>query len=384
MAAKKKTEKEKKREQEQEQRPKTIVSALEWLNDQLGMKPKKLVESGIEFIPSGSVVIDQVSGGGYPKKRITEIYGEEQSGKTTIATHACISAASRKESSVYLDYEHTLDLQYAQKIADRFGVKFDKYCYVYQPPDFESGEIILDKVIKTGDISLAVVDSVAAMKPRSSMEGKVGEEQIGLHARFMSQMAPRLSRWIAEYNTAFIFINQIRERIKINQYEPGPAQYRTGGNALKYYASIRLKLKQIDQEKGLVYNPVKGGKELKIVRSVIDVFCEKNKTSPPKKNGSIVLTFGMGIDNERSIIDIAINVGKIKKGGGGYYSFDLGRDLPKLQGIDQLMQFVRENRDVYDELLTHMPWANGAAQDEDRVVDTEKDEISEILDDFTG
>ena len=283
----------------------------------------------VEVIPSGSISLDVALGvGGYPKGRIIEIYGPESSGKTTLAIHAI--AESQKEGGIaaFIDAEHAFDRFYAEKL----GVDVDNL-YISQPDNGEQALEIAEQLIRSSAIDIIVIDSVAALTPKSEIEGEMGENKVGLHARLMSQALRKLTGAIKKTNTTCIFINQLREKIGVSFGNP---EVTTGGNALKFYASIRVDVRKS--------TAIKDGDEVK--GNLTKVKVVKNKVAPPFKKAEFDIMFGEGISRAGEIIDIGSSLGIIKKSG-SWYSYN---DSKLAQGRDASKQCIVDNPELAEEL----------------------------------
>lgn len=285
----------------------------------------------VEVIPSGSIGLNYALGvGGYPKGRIIEIYGPESSGKTTLAIHAIAESQKRGGIAAIIDAEHAFDRFYAQ----RLGVDVNNLL-IAQPDNGEQALEIAEQLIRSSAVDIVVVDSVAALTPKSEIEGEMGDRNMGLQARLMSQAMRKLTGTISRTNTTCIFINQLRE--KIGQMF-GPTETTTGGNALKFYASVRLDIRS--------RNPIKDGDEVLGRRAYIKVV--KNKVAPPFKRAEFDIMFGEGISRSGEIIDLGVEYGIITKSG-SWFSYN-GQKLA--QGRDAAKRMIQDNPDLADELET--------------------------------
>lgn len=291
----------------------------------LGDRP---VES-IDVVPTGSISLDNALGvGGFPKGRIIEIYGPESSGKTTLAIHAIAESQKKGGIAAFIDAEHAFDSFYAQKL----GVNVDDLL-VSQPDNGEQALEIADNLIRSGAIDIIVIDSVAALTPKAEIEGEMGESKMGLQARLMSQALRKLTATISKTNCCCIFINQLREKIGVMFGNP---ETTTGGNALKFYSSVRIDIRRIqaikdgDQNTG---NRVK----VKIV---------KNKVAPPFRVCEFDLMFGEGISKIGEIIDLGVELNVIKKSG-SWFSYN---DSRLAQGREGVKQLLKDNPELCDEL----------------------------------
>jgi len=283
----------------------------------------------IDVIPTGSIALDVALGiGGLPRGRVVEIYGPESSGKTTVALHAVASAQKAGGIAAFIDAEHALDPDYAQKL----GVDTDALL-VSQPDTGEQALEIADMLIRSGAIDIIVVDSVAALVPRAEIEGEMGDNHVGLQARLMSQALRKLTGTISSTNTTMIFINQLREKIGVMFGSP---ETTTGGKALKFYASVRLDVRRIETLKDGT-DPVGNRTRVKVV---------KNKVAPPFKQAEFDIIYGLGISREGGLIDMGVEHGFVRKAG-AWYTYE-GDQLG--QGKENARSFLRDNPDLADEL----------------------------------
>jgi recombination protein RecA len=283
----------------------------------------------IDVIPTGSIALDVALGiGGLPRGRVVEIYGPESSGKTTVALHAVANAQKAGGIAAFIDAEHALDPDYAQKL----GVDTDALL-VSQPDTGEQALEIADMLIRSGAIDIIVIDSVAALVPRAEIEGEMGDSHVGLQARLMSQALRKLTGTISSTNTTMIFINQLREKIGVMFGSP---ETTTGGKALKFYASVRLDVRRIETLKDGT-DPVGNRTRVKVV---------KNKVAPPFKQAEFDIIYGFGISREGGLIDMGVEQGFVRKAG-AWYTYD-GDQLG--QGKENARSFLRDNPDLADEL----------------------------------
>jgi recombination protein RecA len=283
----------------------------------------------VEVIPTGSIGLNAALGvGGYPKGRIIEIYGPESSGKTTLAIHAIAEAQKSGGIAAFIDAEHAFDRFYAQKL----GVDVDNL-YISQPDNGEQALEIADQLIRSAAIDIIVIDSVAALTPKKEIEGDMGDSAVGLHARLMSQALRKLTSTIAKTNTTCIFINQLREKIGVMFGNP---ETTTGGNALKFYASVRLDIRKSQA--------IKDGDN--VVGNQVKVKVVKNKVAPPFRKAEFEITFGEGISKVGEIVDLATEYDIIKKSG-SWFSYE---DSKLGQGRDAVKTLLKDNPELCEEL----------------------------------
>ena len=279
----------------------------------------------IEVIPSGSLGLDLALGiGGLPRGRIVEIYGPESSGKTTLALHAIAEAQKRGGICAFVDAEHALDPAYARKL----GVDVDNLL-ISQPDAGEQALEIADTLVRSGAIDVLVVDSVAALVPRAELEGEMGDSHMGLHARLMSQALRKLTGSVSKSNTMLVFLNQIRMKIGVMFGNP---ETTTGGNALKFYASIRMEIRRIGQIK----------ERDEVVGNQTRVKVVKNKLAPPFRSVEFDIMYGEGISKVGELIDLGVKVGVVEKSG-AWFSHDSQRIG---QGRENAKQFLRDHKEV--------------------------------------
>ncbi|MDL2305600.1 recombinase RecA [Bacteroides sp. OttesenSCG-928-D19] len=293
------------------------------------MKMGDGVVEQIEVIPTGSVSLNVALGvGGYPKGRIIEIYGPESSGKTTLAIHAIAEAQKAGGIAAFIDAEHAFDRFYAEKL----GVDVDNL-YISQPDTGEQALEITEQLIRSSAIDIIVIDSVAALTPKGEIEGEMGENKVGLQARLMSQALRKLTAAVSKTKTTCIFINQLREKIGVMFGSP---ETTTGGNALKFYASVRIDIRPS--------TPIKEGDE--VIGKLTKVKVVKNKVAPPFRKAEFDIMFGEGISRTGEIIDIGADLGIIKKSG-SWYSY---QDTKIGQGRDAAKLCLRDNPELADEI----------------------------------
>lgn len=283
----------------------------------------------IDVVPTGSIALNAALGvGGYPRGRIIEIYGPESSGKTTLAIHAIAEAQKSGGIAAIIDAEHAFDRFYAQKL----GVDIDNLL-ISQPDCGEQALEIAEQLIRSSAIDIIVIDSVAALTPKAEIEGEMGENKVGLQARLMSQALRKLTSAISKTNTTCIFINQLREKIGVMFGNP---ETTTGGNALKFYASVRLDIRRVTQ--------IKEGEEA--IGNQVRVKIVKNKVAPPFRKAEFDIMFGEGISRIGEIVDLGVEYGVIKKSG-SFYSYN---DTKLAQGRDRTKQLIADNPELAEEL----------------------------------
>jgi recombination protein RecA len=296
----------------------------------------------VEVIPTGSIGLDVALGvGGYPRGRIIEIYGPESSGKTTLAIHAIAECQKRGGIAAFIDAEHAFDRFYAEKL----GVDVDNL-WISQPDNGEQALQIADQLISSSAIDILVVDSVAALTPKKEIEGEMGDSVVGLQARLMSQALRKLTATISKTNTCCIFINQLREKIGVMFGNP---ETTTGGNALKFYASVRLDIRKV--------NSLKDGDN--IIGNHVRVKVVKNKVAPPFRKTEFDITFGVGINKVGEILDLGVDMGVVQKSG-SWFSYN-GSKLA--QGRDASLALLRDNPELCEELEGQIMQALKATQD---------------------
>ncbi|WP_455103381.1 recombinase RecA [Phocaeicola abscessus] len=332
---KEKTETEKK--SDNSEKLKALQAAMDKIEKNYGKGSiMKLGDNNVEqvdVIPTGSISLNAALGvGGYPKGRIIEIYGPESSGKTTLAIHAIAEAQKKGGIAAFIDAEHAFDRFYAAKL----GVDVDNI-WISQPDNGEQALEIAEQLIRSSAIDIIVIDSVAALTPKAEIEGDMGENKVGLQARLMSQALRKLTSSISKTNTTCIFINQLREKIGIMFGNP---ETTTGGNALKFYASVRLDIRRIGQ--------LKDGDE--VIGNQVRVKVVKNKVAPPFRKAEFDIMFGEGISKSGEIIDLGAELGIIKKSG-SWFSY---QDTKLAQGRDAAKQVIHDNPELAEELETQL------------------------------
>ncbi|MEG0770477.1 MAG: recombinase RecA [Clostridia bacterium] len=283
----------------------------------------------VESISTGSLTLDIALGiGGVPKGRIIEVFGPEASGKTTVALHIIASAQKSGGTAAFIDAEHALDPVYAKNL----GVNVDELL-VSQPDNGEQALEITEALVRSGAIDVIVIDSVAALVPRAEIDGEMGDSHVGLHARLMSQALRKLAGAISKSNCVAVFINQLREKVGVIYGSP---EVTTGGRALKFYASVRIDVRRIEQ--------LKNGTE--IIGSRTRAKVVKNKIAPPFKEAEFDIMYGKGISREGELVDLAVKEDIIQKAG-SWFSYG---DLRLAQGKDNVKEFLKLNPDVYKEI----------------------------------
>ena len=314
-------------------REKALAAALAQIEKQHGkgsvMRLGDETRQPIEVIPTGSIALDVALGiGGLPRGRVIEIYGPESSGKTTVALHVIANAQAAGGICAFIDAEHALDPDYAAKL----GVDTDALL-VSQPDNGEQALEIADTLVRSGALSLIVIDSVAALTPRAEIEGEMGDSHVGLQARLMSQALRKMTGALSGAGTTAIFINQLREKIGVMFGSP---ETTTGGRALKFYSSVRLDVRRIET--------LKDGQDMVGNRTRVKVV--KNKVAPPFKQAEFDILYGQGISREGSLIDLGVDCGIIRKAGAWFtYEADqLG------QGKENARTFLKSNPEVADEI----------------------------------
>ena len=281
----------------------------------------------VDVIPSGSIGLDKALGvGGYPRGRIVEIYGPESSGKTTLALHAIAQAQRMGGIAAYIDAEHAFDRSYAEAV----GVN-TRNLWISQPDNGEQALEIADQLIRSAAIDVIVIDSVAALTPKAEIEGEMGESKMGLQARLMSQALRKLTATIAKTRTCCIFINQLREKLGVMFGNP---ETTTGGNALKFYSSVRLDIRRTGQ--------IKDGDQVLGAQTRVKVV--KNKVAPPFRKAEFDVIYGRGISRESEILDMGVEAGIVKKSG-AWFSW---QDMRLGQGREAAKQFLIDNPDTAD------------------------------------
>ena len=328
-----KKEKEAEQLSPQEQKMKALMAAMQKIEKDFGkgsiMKMGDEKIENVEVIPTGSISLNAALGvGGYPRGRIIEIYGPESSGKTTLAIHAIAEAQKNGGVAAFIDAEHAFDRFYAEKL----GVDVNNL-YISQPDKGEQALEIAEQLIRSSAIDILVVDSVAALTPKKEIEGDMGDSSVGLHARLMSQALSKLTGPIAKTNTTCIFINQLREKIGVMFGNP---ETTTGGNALKFYASVRLDIRKVTS--------IKDGDN--VIGNQVRVKVVKNKVAPPFRKAEFEITFGEGISKIGELVDLGVEHEIIKKSG-SWFSYG---DAKLAQGRDAVKALLKDNPELCEEL----------------------------------
>ena len=296
----------------------------------------------IQVIPTGSIALDYALGvGGYPRGRIVEIYGPESSGKTTLAIHAIAEAQKQGGIAAFIDAEHAFDRFYAANL----GVNVDELL-ISQPDNGEQALDIADQLIRSAAVDIIVIDSVAALTPKAEIEGDMGDNKVGLQARLMSQALRKLTATISKTNTTCIFINQLREKIGIMFGNP---ETTTGGNALKFYASVRLDIRKS--------SPIKDGDN--VIGNEVKVKVVKNKVAPPFRRAEFEIMYGEGICREGEVVDLGVNFDIIQKSG-SWFSYG-GSKLG--QGKEATKAVLRDNPELMEEITAKIYEAMKAKKD---------------------
>lgn len=318
------------------------------------MKLGEKVDQQISTIPSGSLALDVALGvGGYPRGRIVEVYGPESSGKTTVALHAIAEVQKNGGTAAFIDAEHALDPQYAQKL----GVNIDDLL-LSQPDTGEQGLEIADALVSSGAVDIVVIDSVAALVPRAEIDGEMGDTHVGLQARLMSQALRKLSGSINKTKTIAIFINQIREKVGIMFGNP---ETTPGGRALKFYSTIRLEVRRAEQ--------LKSGTDIIGNRTKIKVV--KNKVAPPFKVAEVDMMYGQGISQEGELLDMAVEQDIVDKSGAWYaYKGDrIG------QGRENAKNYMREHQEMMLEVSARVRDTYGIGTGEPVTLEEAQEEL---------
>ncbi|MBI4496750.1 MAG: recombinase RecA [Chloroflexi bacterium] len=316
-----------------DEKVRALESAISKIEREFGkgsiMKMGEMAADGVEAIPTGSLALDLALGiGGIPRGRVTEVYGPESSGKSTLAYHIIAEAQRRGGMAAYIDVEHALDPGYAA----RCGVQVDSL-YISQPDSAEDALNITEALVRSAAIDVIVIDSVAALVPKAEIEGDMGDSHVGLQARLMSQALRKLTSSISRSKTAVVFINQLREKVGVMFGSP---ETTPGGRALKFYSSVRIDLRRADT--------IKQGTE--IMGNRVRARVVKNKVAPPFRTAEFDIMFNQGISKEGDLLDLGVEAGIVKKSG-AFFSYG---DLRLGQGRENAKTFLRERSDVAEEL----------------------------------
>lgn len=334
-------------------RDKAVESAMSQIERQFGkgsiMKLGDRDVAAVPVISTGSLALDKALGiGGLPRGRVVEIYGPESSGKTTLTLHAVAEAQKKGGIAAFIDAEHALDVSYAR----RLGVNCDELL-VSQPDTGEQALEIADMLVRSGAIDILVIDSVAALVPRAEIEGEMGDSHMGLQARLMSQALRKLTATIGRTNTTVIFINQIRMKIGVVFGNP---ETTTGGNALKFYASIRLEIRRS--------TAIKEGNDVTGSRTKVKVV--KNKLAPPFREAEFDMMYGEGISKTGEVLDMGVEANLVEKSG-AWYSYK-GERIG--QGRENAKKFIGENTAVYESIYQELRNMAGIPERKDGAVET--------------
>jgi recombination protein RecA len=319
---------------EQNERQKALQNTLKQIEKKFGtgaiMRLGERPRQRVDVIPTGSLALDLALGiGGIPRGRVTEIYGPESGGKTTLALHVVAQAQKAGGVAAFVDAEHALDPGYARQL----GVDVDNLL-LSQPDTGEQALEIVELLVRSGAVDVIVVDSVAALVPRAEIEGEMGDSHVGLQARLMSQALRKLTGVLSKSNTAAIFINQIREKVGVMYGNP---EVTTGGRALKFYSSVRLDVRRRGQ-------PIKKGDQP--IANVVRVKVTKNKLAPPFREAELELYFGRGIDPVADLVTVAVDQGVIQKSG-SWFSYG---DIRLGQGKEKAAEYLRANPEMIEEI----------------------------------
>jgi recombination protein RecA len=340
-------------------REKALEMALAQIDKQYGkgsiMRMGEKTNMAIEAIPTGALALDVALGvGGLPRGRVVEIYGPESSGKSTLAMHVVAEAQRNGGICAYIDAEHAMDPVYARSI----GVDIDQLL-ISQPDTGEQALEIVDMLIRSGALDVVVIDSVAALTPKAEIEGDMGDSHVGLQARLMSQALRKLTANLNKSNTVAIFINQLREKIGVMFGSP---ETTPGGRALKFYSSVRLDIRRIES--------IKDGPEVVGNRTRVKVV--KNKVSPPFRQAEFDIMYGKGISREGSVLDMAVDLGIVKKSG-AWFTYE-GEQLG--QGRENAKNYLMENTEVMVEVSEKVRLAAGFGDSEETFTVADEEPIA--------
>ncbi|GAA4423635.1 recombinase RecA [Georgenia halophila] len=342
-------------------RSKALEAALTQIDRQFGkgsiMRLGDDTRPKVQVIPTGSVALDVALGmGGFPRGRVVEVYGPESSGKTTVALHAVANAQKAGGIAAFIDAEHALDPEYAQKL----GVDIDALL-VSQPDTGEQALEIMDMLVRSGALDIVVIDSVAALVPKAEIEGEMGDSHVGLQARLMSQALRKITGALSSAGTTAIFINQLREKVGVFFGSP---EITSGGKALKFYASVRLDVRRIET--------LKEGADSVGNRTRVKV--AKNKMAPPFKQAEFDILYGQGISREGGLIDLGVENGIVRKSG-AWYTYE-GDQLG--QGKEKARQFLKDNPELAEEIEKKILTRLGILQDPAEVDKVEEAAPAEV------
>ncbi len=342
-------------------REKALDMALAQIDKQFGkgsiMRMGERTTMGIEIVPTGALSLDLALGiGGLPRGRVTEIYGPESSGKSTLAMHVVAEAQRNGGVCAYIDAEHAMDPVYARAI----GVDVDQLL-ISQPDTGEQALEIVDMLVRSGSLDVVVIDSVAALTPRAEIEGEMGDSHVGLQARLMSQALRKLTASLSRTKTIAIFINQLREKIGVMFGSP---ETTPGGRALKFYSSVRLDIRRIES--------LKDGAELVGNRTRVKVV--KNKCASPFRQAEFDIMYGKGISREGSLLDMAVDLSIIRKSG-AWFTYE-GEQLG--QGRENAKAFLADNAEIMVEISDKVLTASGLKPDDEELITDDDEEFSEI------
>ena len=312
------------------------LDVIKSIEKRFGREALAGIQEGIEKVSSGSIGLDLALGGGYPKGRIVEIYGPESSGKTTLALHLVAEVQKLGKKAAYVDMEQALDPFYALDIGvdcEDIG-KPDSNFLLSQPDDAETALEIVREFVRAEDIGIVVIDSVSALVPKAVIQGEAGDAKMGLLARLLSAMIPTMLSGAKKSGCIILFINQIRDKIGVMFGNP---ETTSGGNALKFYASVRIDIRRVGQ--------VKDGEDILANQTKVKVV--KNKVAPPFKKAEFNIVFGKGIDKMTEVVEMAVDAGLIKKSG-SWYSY---KESKLGQGINSVKDILDDNVELYEELV---------------------------------
>ena len=340
---------------------KALETAMSQVERQFGkgsiMKLGSQPVARVPIISTGSLALDKALGiGGLPRGRVVEIFGPESSGKTTLALHAVAEAQKKDGIAAFIDAEHALDTAYARKL----GVDCDELL-VSQPDTGEQALEIADMLVRSGAIDILVIDSVAALVPRAEIEGEMGDPHMGLQARLMSQALRKLTGTIGKTMTTVVFINQIRMKIGVVFGNP---ETTTGGNALKFYSTVRLDIRKIGS--------IKDGQEIVGNRTRVRVV--KNKMAPPFQDAEFDIMYGDGISKVGDLLDVGVEAGLVEKSG-SWYSYS-GERIG--QGRENVKRFMMDNPDIYEELYQKARETSGLSEPDKDVSEKDGEAIPEV------